>query len=275
MILFPGCKINLGLRVLGRRPDGYHNIESVMVPVGWTDILEILPPTQSDVRLICTGRHIDCPPEKNLVIKAYRTMQQRFDIHPVDIVLEKIVPDAAGLGGGSADAAATIVALNRHFGLSLDNKEMARVAASIGADCPFFVYNRPMLATDTGTTLTAVDVPGIKGLTLLIVKPESVSISTAAAYAGISLCDSGDSVLTIIQKPVEYWQNHLVNDFESSIFPLAPEIKRIKETLLASGAVYASMSGSGSAVFGLFKDETVARQAADKFKSYPHFFARL
>lgn len=275
MIIFPGCKINLGLRVLRRRPDGYHDLESVMVPIGWTDILEILPPTQSDVRLICPGRQIYCLPEKNLVIKAYRAMRQRFDIGPVDIVLEKIVPDGAGLGGGSADAAATIVALNRYFCLSLGNEEMAQIAATIGADCPIFVYNRPMLATGTGTTLTAVDVPGIKGLTVLIVKPESVSISTSAAYAGIRPCDDGDSVLGIIRQPVEQWQNRLVNDFESSIFPLAPETKIIKETLLASGAVYASMSGSGSAVFGLFKDDAIAHKAASIFRSYSCFLAQL
>ncbi len=275
MIIFPGCKINLGLRVLRRRPDGYHDLESIMVPIGWTDILEILPPTQSDVRLICPGRQIDCPPEKNLVIKAYRAMRQRFDIGPVDIVLEKIVPDGAGLGGGSADAAATIVALNRYFGLFLGNEEMAQIAATIGADCPIFVYNRPMLATGTGTTLTAVDVPGIKSLTLLIVKPESVSISTSAAYAGIRPSDDGVSVLKIIRQPVEQWQDRLVNDFESSIFPLAPEIKKVKETLLTSGAVYASMSGSGSAVFGLFRDESIAHQAANIFRSYSCFLAQL
>lgn len=215
------------------------------------------------------------PPEKNLVVKAFRAMQLAYGIGPIDIVLEKIVPDGAGLGGGSADAAAAIVGLNKYFNLGLSQDEMAQIAAQIGADCPFFIYNRPMLATDTGTTLSPVEVPGLKGLTLLIVKPESVSISTAAAYAGIKPREILTSVLKTIHHPVNQWQGMLVNDFESSIFPLAPEVEKVKSALISAGAVYASMSGSGSAVFGLFENEFDAQNAVNLFPLYPHYLKSL
>lgn len=275
MILFPGSKINLGLNVIRRRPDGYHDIESVMVPTGWSDILEVLPSDARDVRLTSLGRSVACPPEKNLVVKAYRALQSIVDLPPVDIVLEKIVPDGAGLGGGSADASATLVGLNQILGLNLNDDELASVAATVGADCPFFIYNRPMYATGTGTTLTHIDLPQIKGLWLLIIKPESVSISTARAYAGIVPKVPEMSILEILKLPIQQWQNLLVNDFEQSIFPLAPDVERVKIELLHRGALYASMSGSGSAVYGIFENETAAQSAALIFASYPKFLTEF
>lgn len=275
MILFPGCKINLGLSVLRRRSDGYHDIESVMIPVGWSDVLEILPPTAEDVSLVTLGRHIDCPPEKNLVVKAYRAMQQRYGIGPVDAVLQKIVPDGAGLGGGSADASAMLLGLNEFFGLNLPLSELADVAATIGADCPFFIYNRPMLATSTGTELTQIEIPQLKGLYLLIVKPQSVSISTAQAYAGITPSTPLQPIAEILKEPVKDWEGKLVNDFEQSIFPLAPEVEEVKKAMLDGGALYASMSGSGSAVFGLFSTMRLADALSRRYGAYPHYLTRL
>lgn len=269
MILFPGCKVNLGLNVLRKRADGYHDIETVMMPVGWTDVLELLPSQADDVRLTILGRRIDCEPEKNLVVKAFRAVQMVCDIPPLDIVLQKIVPDGAGLGGGSADAASTVKGLNELFALGLSDAKMAEIAATIGADCPFFIFNRPMLATGTGTELSPVDLPAIRGLSLLIVKPESTSVSTAQAYRGITPSLPQVPVAELTKLGIDEWQGRLVNDFEKSIFPLAPEVERVKVVMMRSGALYSSMSGSGSAVYGIFADESQARRAAREFSGYP------
>lgn len=269
MILFPGCKVNLGLNVLRKRADGYHDIETVMMPVGWTDVLELLPSQADDVRLTTLGRRIDCEPEKNLVVKAFRAVQMVCDIPPLDIVLQKIVPDGAGLGGGSADAASTVKGLNELFALGLSDAKMAEIAATIGADCPFFIFNRPMLATGTGTELSPVDLPAIRGLSLLIVKPESTSVSTAQAYRGITPSLPQVPVAELTKLGIDEWQGRLVNDFEKSIFPLAPEVERVKDMMLRCGALYSSMSGSGSAVYGIFADESQARRAAREFQGYP------
>lgn len=269
MILFPGCKINLGLNVLRKRADGYHDIETVMMPVGWTDVLELLPSQADDVRLTTLGRRIDCVPEKNLVVKAFRAVQSVCDIPPVDIVLQKIVPDGAGLGGGSADAASTVKGLNELFALGLSDARMAEIAATIGADCPFFIFNRPMLATGTGTELSPVDLRAIRGLSLLIVKTESTSVSTAQAYRGITPSLPQVPVAELTKLEIDEWQGRLVNDFEKSIFPLAPEVERVKVVMMRSGALYSSMSGSGSAVYGIFADESQARRAAREFSGSP------
>ena len=160
MILFPNAKINLGLNILRRRPDGYHDLEMLMLPVGWADILEIVPAAPGEATtLTCSGRPVDCPPEKNLVMKAWRALKAECPSMPeAAIYLRKIVPDGAGLGGGSSDAAFTLVGLNEVFGLGISRERLAAIAAGIGADCPFFIHNRPMLATGTGTVLEAVDI---------------------------------------------------------------------------------------------------------------------
>ena len=151
MILFPNAKINIGLNIVSRREDGYHNIETVMYPIGWSDVLEIVPARGNDATLTVTGREVNCPPEKNLVMKAFRLFQENTGIGNVDIYLHKIIPDGAGLGGGSADAAFTLIGLNKMFECNLNNEQLAAMAAKIGADCPFFIYNTPMLATGIGT----------------------------------------------------------------------------------------------------------------------------
>lgn len=253
MILFPNAKINIGLHILRKRSDGYHDIETVMYPVPWTDILEIVPARGEETTLTVTGRKVECAPEKNLVMKAYRALDAITPLPPADIFLHKIIPDGAGLGGGSADAAFTLTGLNSLFALGLSNGELAEIAGTIGADCPFFIENRPMLCTDTGTTLTPFNL-SLAGMTVAIVKP-GVSVPTAAAYAGVTpriTAPALPELLTTLS--AGEWEGKITNDFETSVFAAYPVVGEIKQTLADRGAVYTSMSGSGSAVYALFED---------------------
>lgn len=266
MILFPNCKINLGLHILNRRHDGYHDIETVMVPVGITDILEIIPADTGESSLTITGNGVDCPPEKNLVFKALRAVEQTVgrDL-PVNIYLRKIIPDGAGLGGGSADAAFTIRGLNSLFNLGFDDETMAAIASRVGSDCPFFIYNRPMLCTGTGTTMEPIELGcDLKSLKCLIVKPTE-GVSTAEAYAGVTPFIRDITVKSIVSQPVEKWTGRLVNDFEDSVFPKRPEIKEVKTRLSQSGAIYTSMTGSGASVFAIYDNDKMADKAALDF----------
>lgn len=262
MILFPNAKINLGLNIVRRRPDGYHDIETVMVPVGWCDILEIVPAAPGEATsLVCTGRPVACAPEKNLVMKAFRALSElRPDMPQARMFLRKVVPDGAGLGGGSADAAFALRGLNELFGLGLGDGALAGVAASIGADCPFFIYNRPMLCTGTGTTMSPADMAH-GTMHVAIAKPRGRSVSTAQAYAGVMPRQAVPTVGEAVARPVGDWRQSLRNDFETTVGVELPEIGIIKSRMEAAGAVYAAMSGSGSAVFGLFESDKLAEQA--------------
>ncbi|MDE5928935.1 MAG: 4-(cytidine 5'-diphospho)-2-C-methyl-D-erythritol kinase [Muribaculaceae bacterium] len=275
MIAFPQCKINLGLYIERRRPDGYHDIATVMFPVGWTDVLEIVPGKGQETRLFCYGRLVDCPTEKNLVIKAFRELEKAVgSLPPVDIHLEKIVPDGAGLGGGSADAAATLLATDKLFGLGLGTGRLAEIAAGIGADCPLFIYGRPMLATGTGTTLEAIDM-NLHGLTLLIAKPRCCSVSTAAAYAGVKPSGPAPDLHEILSLDVSLWRDCLKNEFEPSVFALAPEIGQLKQQMYDAGAMYAAMSGSGAAVFPLFSDREASDRLHETLSGFDCYCAEL
>lgn len=254
MILFPNAKINLGLNVVRRRPDGYHDIETLFYPVPWCDILEIVPSKGTTTTLTVTGRSVDCPPEKNLVMKAYMALDKLSPLPPVDIYLQKIIPDGAGLGGGSADAAFTLLGLNRLFRLGFSDEELAATATTIGADCPFFIYNRPMLASGIGNVFSHIDID-LSSMTIAIVKPQ-VHVSTKEAYAGIVPSIPDIDLRTTLLDPVDCWRGVLKNDFETSIFPLHPEISAVKNRLYEIGANYAAMSGSGAAVFGLFTESS-------------------
>lgn len=257
MILFPNAKINLGLYVTARRPDGYHDIATLFCPTAWRDVLEIVPAGAPrpegapQFTLTTKGRPIDCPPEKNLVMRAARAFADAAGCtRPYDIYLEKIIPDGAGLGGGSADAAFTLRGLNELEGNPLTAGQLHALAATIGADCPFFIYNRPMTATGTGTRLTPFDLTLPQGV-LAIVKPDE-SVSTAEAYRGVTpQAPAEDLAATLARDPAE-WQGRLLNDFEPTVFAAHPRLALIKERLLKEGALYASMSGSGSSIFGLF-----------------------
>lgn len=271
MIVFPNAKINIGLRIVERRPDGYHNIESIMVPVGWCDILEIVPSETGRETLTVTGSAPDCPPEKNLVIKALRAVE-RYTGKPLptfDIYLHKVIPDGAGLGGGSSDASSAIMLANELAGLGLSKEEMAGIAAGVGADCPFYIYNRPMYVCGIGDILTPVELPALAGLGIAIVKPDSEAVSTKEAYAGVTPAPlaAGESLPEAVGAPVAEWKlgSTLRNDFEASVFPLRPKIGRTLARLREYGPLYSAMTGSGAAVFGIFESVKMAEEAIAGF----------
>ncbi len=263
MILFPNAKINIGLDITSRRPDGYHNLVSLMVPVKWTDILEIVPARGTETTLTVTGRGVDCPPEKNLVMKAYRALEQLTPLPPVDIYLEKIIPDGAGLGGGSSDAAFTLRGLNELFALDLSDETLAGIASTLGADCPFFIYSRPMICEGIGDIMTPVDID-LSAYTIALVKPPH-SVSTREAYSAVVPAIPPVHLSHLIATPVNEWRGNVKNDFEPSVGALLPEIGIIKERLYALGAEYASMSGSGSTVYGLFSHDILSADLAAEF----------
>lgn len=251
MLLFPNAKINLGLNVTSRRRDGYHEIITLMVPIESHDILEIVPAADGIDSLCCSGRSVECPMEKNLVYKALIAMRKRYDVPAVRMYLDKQTPDGAGLGGGSADAACTLMGLNELFGLGASKQDLAEIASGIGADCPFFIYNRPMLCTGIGTTFSPVELDLPEPLYIVVVKP-SVSVPTREAYASLIPKLPEHDIAQVVKLPMDQWRGKLVNDFEPTVFSRYPEVGEIKQKLYDMGAVYASMSGSGSALFGLF-----------------------
>lgn len=265
MIVFPNAKINIGLNIIERRQDGYHNIETLMYPIPWSDVLEIVPANGNETTLTVSGRQVNCPPEKNLVMKACREFQREKAVGNVDIYLHKIIPDGAGLGGGSADAAFTLVAMNELFECNCSKEELAAMAAKIGADCPFFIYNNPCFATGIGTEFTPANL-NLTGTTIAIIKPQE-GVSTAQAYAGVTPRLPEKSLEQLINMPIKQWQGIVKNDFEDSIFPILPLIPQVKDYLLSMGAIYASMSGSGSAVYGLFPESDIL--ADDLRKAFP------
>ena len=251
MIVFPHAKINLGLKVTERRPDGYHNLETLFYPIGLTDILEVLP--GSFFSFGSSGIPIDAGPDKNLAVKAYHLLKSAYDLPPVRIHLHKAIPFGAGLGGGSSDAAFMLRLLNQMFGLGLSADTLRTCAAQLGADCPFFIENQPALGTGTGNELTPVSLD-LSGFYFLLVKPP-FGVSTAEAYRAIQPGKNEVPLSGCLNVPVENWKDFLVNDFEKPVFGMYPEIGRLKQLLYENGAIYASMSGSGSAVFGLFREK--------------------
>lgn len=261
MITFPCAKINLGLNIVSKRPDGYHNLETVFYPIPLTDALEIKYmdekfPSESPCDLKITGNDIDCNVEDNLVIKAYQLLAADFQLPRVHAHLVKRIPTQAGLGGGSSDAAYMIRLLDERFRLNIGIPEMERYAAKLGADCAFFITADPSYAEGIGDVLMPVDVPGagLGGYYLAVVKP-SVAVSTRDAYAAIVPKTPAKCCRDIVRQPIETWKDELVNDFEASIFAMHPELAAIKQSLYDAGAVYAAMSGSGSALFGIFREQ--------------------
>lgn len=263
MVCFPNAKINLGLDIVRRRPDGYHDIVTVFYPVEWCDILEIVPSSGDCDTLTVSGRGCDCPPDKNLVMKAVKALREEYDFPAVDVYLRKIIPDGAGLGGGSSDASFALKTINELFALGISDESLAEVAARIGADCPFFIYNRPMLATGTGTTLRPIDL-SLAGYCIVIVKPK-VHVSTAEAYSGVKPEEPAIALSEALEQPIKEWQGTVKNDFEPSVFSSHPEIACVKEKLAESGAVYASMSGSGASVFAIFERRVTSEELASEF----------
>ena len=268
MILYPNCKINLGLRVVRKREDGYHDLETIFVPIyKLCDELEVVK--HSDFRFIQEGIAVDCNPEDNLIIRCYKQMAAKYpQIGPVSIRFKKNIPFGAGLGGGSSDAAHMAIALNELFALGLSKEQLVQEVRSLGADCPFFIYNTPCYAEGIGDILTPIDLD-LKGTRIVLVKPDE-GVSTKEAYSGIkpTPCPS-----------LKGWVNDLtcglfVNDFEATVFPKHPIIAQIKKRLLDAGAYYASMSGSGSTVFGLFKCDPEGSTDA-KLRAFKDEFASM
>ena len=286
MIVFPNAKINIGLNVVARRPDGYHDIETVFYPVLLQDALEItlmrpLDPAQLRKRieagllvqpddvfmpfrlrrrkedipccsLEMTGNEFPFVAADNLVVKAYLMLQQDFDLPSIDIKLHKHIPSGAGLGGGSSDCAFMITLLNRRFNLRMRDSMMERYAARLGSDCAFFISNTPSIATGRGEILNPVGL-SLKGYTVLLVKPD-VSVSTAEAYASLTPKQPEIPLAEAIRRPVAEWKDCVFNDFETTVFAKYPLLADIKRRLYSMGAVYAAMSGSGSTVYGLFRE---------------------
>jgi 4-diphosphocytidyl-2-C-methyl-D-erythritol kinase len=253
MVFFPNAKINLGLRVLSRRADGFHDIETVFYPIPFTDAAEILVAGAAGVSLTCSGIALGGSEADNLCIKAYHLLKQDIPELPgIRMHLHKVIPAGAGLGGGSADAAFTLRALNDYFKLGLTATQLHQYALQLGSDCPFFLENIPSLATGRGEILSPVTVD-LSGFTIVIVNP-GIHVNTGRAFSLITPRIPEQSLGEIISAPVEQWKETLVNDFEKPVFSSYPAIGEIKSRLYAAGAVYASMSGSGSTVFALFKD---------------------
>ena len=252
MILFPNCKINLGLRVVRKRPDGYHDLETIFVPVyGLHDELEVVPADRFS--FVQEGITVDCSAEDNLIVKCYRNMQAKYpQIGSVAIRFKKNIPFGAGLGGGSSDAAHMAIALNELFGLGLSKQQLAQEVAPLGADCAFFVYNVPCYAEGIGDILTPIEL-NLKGVRIVLIKPNE-GVSTKEAYSGIMLHPEASGKVL---------QGEYINDFETTVFPHHPAIAHIKKRLLDAGAYYASMTGSGSTVFGFFKHDPEGRTDAN------------
>lgn len=252
MVLFPPCKINLGLNVIRKRPDGYHEIATCFYPVQWCDALEIAP--AKDFTFSTSGNPVPGAAADNLCVRAYALLKEDFSIQPVSIHLMKIIPTSAGLGGGSADGAFTLRLLNEVLKLGLDDERLRHYAGRLGSDCAFFIDCKPAIGTGRGEVLSPVAL-SLKGKFIVIVKPE-VNISTAEAFSEIIPRVPPVNVETIIANhSIHEWKAMLHNDFEPSVFKRFPIVEAVHAKLYAFGAVYASLSGSGSAVYGIFENE--------------------
>lgn len=254
MIVYPNAKVNLGLNVVEKRKDGYHNLETVFYPINLQDALEVKD-IDGDVpdcgyQLKVMGTVLDGTPDDNLVVKAYKLLKSDFDLPPVSIGLYKHVPTGAGLGGGSADAAFMVKTLNQRYKLGLTDEQMEDYCTRLGADCPFFIKNQPVFATGIGNVFHPIEL-SLKGKVLVLVKPD-VFVSTKDAYAKVTVKKPEIALPELLKAPIETWKDSIVNDFEPSVFSKFPEMAAIKDKLYDLGAVYASMSGSGSSVFGIF-----------------------
>jgi 4-diphosphocytidyl-2-C-methyl-D-erythritol kinase len=263
MLCFPHAKINLGLYVTGKRSDGFHTIQTLFYPVPFCDILEIVPANQPAIYL--SGKILEGSADDNSCWRAYRLLQNDYDLPPAAIYLHKLIPTGAGLGGGSSDATHTLLILNRLFELSLSDEQLLNYATQLGSDCAFFTQNQPMFAEGRGELLCPAKL-SLKGYYLLLVLPE-VHVSTAEAYAGISPKVPQHTLEQTIHLPIEEWQHQLSNDFEEPVFRKYPLLSEIKTALYNKGAVYAAMSGSGSSIFGLFNNELLCHQAFEEFKN--------
>ncbi len=248
MLVFPNAKLNLGLYVTGQRPDGFRTLESVFVPLPWCDALELLPAAETSLTL--TGRPIPGEPATNLCLRAYELLRADFELPPVRLHLHKIVPIGAGLGGGSADAAFALRALNEIFDLQLPPAALTDYARRLGSDCAFFITNKPVLAREKGDVFDDITLD-LAGTACKVVYP-GLHIGTAEAYARVTPRAPRHALREALAQPLDTWRHTVSNDFEEALTPAYPVLAEIKQQLYGAGAAYASLSGSGSAVYGLF-----------------------
>jgi 4-diphosphocytidyl-2-C-methyl-D-erythritol kinase len=264
MVSFPNVKINLGLNVFRRRDDGFHDIDTVMMPVPFCDFLEILPNDSKEVQFSRSGLVIPGDPDDNLIMKAYRLFTEKTGMAGARIHLHKVVPPGSGLGGGSSDGAFTLVMLNEVLKAGLNKDELLEMSSQLGSDCPFFIKNQPSHATSRGEILEEISI-NLKDKEIFLVIP-GIDISTKWAYSALTPCKTEVSPAEIVMSDVREWKGRLVNDFEAPVFEAYPAIRKICDRLYELGALYASMSGSGSAVYGIF--ETVSNQLTSAFNDY-------
>lgn len=250
MIVFANAKINIGLQVISRRADGYHNLETVFYPLKLYDAVEVVE--AKEVKFFSSGLPLEVSEEDNLCLRAYRLLAEQFKLPPVHIYLHKVIPMGAGLGGGSADAAFMLKLLDKLFELELQESDLMNYARRLGADCAFFIRNNPVLATGIGDVFEDIPVD-LSAYHLAVVKPD-VHISTAEAYRMVSPHSTGKQLRATIQRPIDTWRDTIFNDFEAGVFAKYPEVESIKAMLYEQGAVFAAMSGSGSAIYGVFRE---------------------
>jgi 4-diphosphocytidyl-2-C-methyl-D-erythritol kinase len=262
-LCFPKAKINIGLQVVAKRPDGFHDINTLFYPLPFCDVLEITMAAKTSLHV--SGLPIEGKTDDNLCLKAYRLLQKLYDLPPVAIHLHKIIPAGSGLGGGSSDAAHTLLTLNTLFNLQLSEEQLIIYASNLGSDCAFFTQQKPALAEGRGEILSPTSV-NLTGYHILLVKPP-LQVSTAEAYAHIKPQKPAQLLMQLVTEPVKEWCGKVSNDFEPCVFELHPELAEMKAQLYANGAVYAAMSGSGAALYGLFTHATACQAAR---KAIPH-----
>ena len=272
MIDFPIAKINLGLRVTAKRPDGYHDIETVFYPVGLCDALEFVVSGKSAVNdsIATSGFNIGVDPEENLVIRTVKRIRERYTFPYLRIHLHKGIPTGAGLGGGSSDSASILITINRHFGLEMPEKELNSIALELGSDCPFFLEGVPVVASGRGEILKPV-IPVLSGYHLVLLNP-GVGISTREAYQNVKPAKSSEGLPELIAHPINEWRKLIMNDFEDFAFKKHAVIGKIKAELYENGALFSLMSGSGSSVYGIFRERP---QLAGSLKRYLIYEGKL
>ena len=268
MILFPNCKINIGLNITSKRADGYHNLATVFYPINWCDAVELIPlpnnnSLSASVHFTQSGLSIPGKEADNICLKAYLLLKNNFSgIPPVNMHLHKTIPTGAGLGGGSANGAFTLLLINKKFNLNLPAEQLSAYALKLGSDCPFFIINKPCYATGRGEQTEPLPLD-LSAYSFLIVHP-GIHIQTALAFSKLTPAQPSKPVKSIVQQPIETWRNELMNDFELPVFHEYPQIEEVKKTLYANGALYASLTGSGSAVYGIFSKNKVPELKWDK-----------
>ncbi|MGB0403302.1 MAG: 4-(cytidine 5'-diphospho)-2-C-methyl-D-erythritol kinase [Salibacteraceae bacterium] len=250
MIKFPGCKINIGLNIVSKRNDGFHNLESIFYPIKWTDVLEVYPSTKTT--LTVTGTDLQIPKEDNIVWKALQLIKADYSIPNIEIILLKNLPNGAGLGGGSANGSAMINLLNEQFELNIPIQKRLEYASTLGSDCPFFIQPQPTFVTGRGENLRPIQLD-LSKFKILIVNP-GIHVSTPVAFAGIKPEKSNFNLSSLTKNTLPNWQSIVKNDFENTVFKAQPQIQELKELILSKNPIYASMSGTGSSVYGIFKE---------------------